>query len=64
MKAQVSALLIDYYDWPKVEDTVNYMLAEDWNEEFWHEFLAYNSKVDILQKMSVTDACPEFKGFV
>lgn len=56
--------LVDYYHIPKVEDTIKYMFAEDWHEQRWSEFVAYNTKTDELQKMNLLDVCPEFKGFV
>ena len=56
--------LAEYYHWPKVEDTLKYMFAEDWHEKHWEEFKAYNLKTDELQKMKLLETCPEFKGFV
>jgi len=56
--------LQNYGDWPKVADTLKYMMAEDWHDKYWHEFVAYNKKTDTLQNMDLLDACPEFKGYV
>lgn len=56
--------LQNYGDWPKVADTLKYMLAEDWHEQYWSEFVAYNKKTDKLQGMNLVVACPEFKGYV
>ena len=56
--------LQEYRHIPKVEDTIKYMFAEDWNNKRWKEFVDFNLKTDNLQKGSLLDACPEFKGFL
>ena len=56
--------LSEYHHWPKVEDTIKYMFAEDWHEKHWEEFKAYNIKTDELQKMNLLETCEEFKDFV
>lgn len=48
--------------WPRVDDVLKYMNAEDWHSDCWQEFVDFNSKVDELQKGTLIDACPEFKG--
>lgn len=56
--------LAEYRHIPKVEDTIKYMFAEDWHDKRWQEFVDFNIKTDDLQKGSLLDACPEFKGFL
>lgn len=56
--------LQNYSDWPRVTDALKYMMAEDWHEKYWSDFVAYNTKTDKLQDMALIEACPEFKDFV
>ena len=51
-----------YMEIPKVQDIIRYMWAEDWHEKRWGEFVAYNTKIDELQRGELLDVCPEFKG--
>ena len=56
--------LMEWYHIPKVEDTIQYMWAEDWHDKRWPEFQAYNNSIDELQRGNLLDVCPEFKTFV
>ena len=53
-----------YLEIPKVQDIIRYMWAEDWHEKRWGEFVAYNTKIDELQRGELLDVCPEFKDYV
>lgn len=64
LKNMAATSLTDYFHWPKVEDTIKYMFAEDWHEKHWEEFKAYNLKTDTLQKMNLLETCKEFNSFV
>ena len=64
LKQLAEERLAEYHHWPKVNDVIKYMWAEDWHGDFWHEFVAYNSKTDELQGMRLLDVCPEFAGYV
>jgi len=64
LKNMAANSLAEYFHWPKVEDVIKYMFAEDWHEKHWEEFKAYNLKTDKLQKMNLLDTCKEFNGFV
>lgn len=35
-----------------VAETISYMLAEDWSEKYWPEFLNYTEKLNVLRKES------------
>lgn len=56
--------LSDWLHVNKIDDIINYMRAEDWHEKRWSEFLAYNNKIDILQRGDLISVCPEFKDYV
>lgn len=56
--------LKEWYHIPKVQDTVQYMWAEDWHEKRWQEFIKYNGKMDDLQRGNLVDVVPEFVGYV
>ncbi len=64
LKNMAANSLAEYFHWPKVEDTIKYMFAEDWHEKHWEEFKAYNLKTDTLQKMNLLETCKEFNSFV
>lgn len=64
LKERAIIKLLPYQVWPKVMDTLKYMQAEDWHDQYWHEFVAYNKKTDELQKMNLLELCPEFVGYV
>jgi MoaA/NifB/PqqE/SkfB family radical SAM enzyme len=64
LKEKARLKLLPYQKWPKVMDTLMYMRAEDWHDQYWHEFVAYNKKMDELQNMDLLIACPEFKEFI
>jgi hypothetical protein len=64
LKELAEERLANYHHWPKVTDTIKYMWAEDWHDDFWKEFVDYNLKTDELQKMNLLEVCPEFKGFI
>lgn len=64
LKKRAVDQLANYLDWPKVDDTIKYMMAEDWHEKYWDEFVAYNKRTDKLQGMNLVISCPEFKGYI
>lgn len=64
LKEKAALSLLKYKHWPKVTDVVTYMMAEDWHTKLWTEFVDYNLKMDTLQRGSLLEACPEFKGFI
>lgn len=64
LKELAEERLANYHHWPKVTDTIKYMWAEDWHDDFWKEFVDYNLKTDELQKMNLLEVCPEFKGHI
>ena len=64
LKKRAVDQLANYLDWPKVNDTIKYMMAEDWHEKYWDEFVAYNKRTDKLQGMNLVISCPEFKGYI
>lgn len=64
LKDFAQATLEEFTDWPKVQDTINYMWAEDWHEKYWDDFVAFNLRTDELQRGNLLDACPEFKGYI
>ena len=64
LKDMAANSLAEYFHWPKVEDVIKYMFAEDWHEKHWEEFKAYNLKTDTIQKMNLLETCKEFNGFV
>lgn len=64
LKDQSAETLSAYTDWPKVNDVLKYMQAEEWYEKHWDEFVAYNKKTDELQKMDLLSTCPEFQGHI
>lgn len=64
LKERAVINLLQYKDWPKVEDTLQYMNAEDWYDKRWQEFVDFNLRTDGLQKGNLVDACPEFKDYI
>jgi len=64
LKERAVINLLPYRDWPKVEDTLTYMNAEDWHEKRWQEFVDFNLRTDSLQKGNLVDVCPEFKDYI
>lgn len=52
--------LEQYRHWPKVDDVITYMWAENSHNDHWQEFVDYNLKMDELQRGNLFDACPEF----
>lgn len=64
LKDRAELLLNDYYDWPKVKETIAYMMAEDWYDKHWDEFVEFNQRTDELQRGNILEACPEFEGYV
>jgi sulfatase maturation enzyme AslB (radical SAM superfamily) len=64
LKERAVINLLQYKDWPKVDDTLQYMNAEDWHDKRWQEFVDFNLRTDGLQKGNLVDACPEFKDYI
>ena len=60
---QLATERLTNYDIEKLDSTIDYMWAEDWNER-WQEYVRYTHTLDKSRKESILNVVPEFKDYI
>jgi organic radical activating enzyme len=62
LKEVAAKRLEPFIDWPKVKETVKYMMKED-SSKYLNEFFQYTESIDVLRNQNIFDHVPELEKY-